>query len=361
VPVVVQLFGDGRSPCDLCRPRPQASPPPDGDTAVPAEHADCACGYKPELDELPLLGDRRFRFGHLAAGVYWIRAFDPSQRIVEAKRIELGRGGSSWVELDVTPPTSVRVELRHGSQNRSGLFTGEWASVHHEQPAPIVFTFRRDGKDVGEVRVGPQPDDVRSTMGGPIIPLPEDPAKAREAWWGQVVSSQISLDLGRWFMNGLRVDGGPEERLDRERKEGDALAFDCAEPELSNVALAIERLRADLFEVKPLPRAQLAVVVSCGHYASDEIPIDLRYDSFGPLVVSLFPSKDWIEQSKTIAQGPPASCAACHDPNEKPSAPPQQLEISFGGIDGGRVPLKLDLGQAITIGGTPPPSDDGNH
>ena len=201
--------------------------------------------------------------------------------------------------------------------------------MHQESPSPIRFTFRRDGKVVGETEYAPTPDDVRSTIGGPLLPLPgkETAATSSDGPW-RLEAGQVYLDLQlvtsfqfalhEGFLNGLGESA--DERLDRERQEGDSLEFDCAEPDI-RVALRIERLRADAFEVRPLPRQLLTVVVSSDHYASQELPLDLTFDRGLSLVVTMFPTEAWSKELAAIAQGPPASCAACHDGEPSPSPP----------------------------------------
>ncbi len=312
-PVVVQLFGEGRSPCELCRPRPDVPTP-----------ESCPCGYRPDHDEFELKGDRRFRFVNLAAGVYWLRAFEPAQRITKALRIELLRGGRCWNEVDLSTPTSARFELRHDASARGGLFTGDWEGVHREKAAPIRFSFKRDGRAVGEVCFGPAQDDVRSTMGAPILPY-VDGAAATEVELSNVVTWARTLQLE--FTNVLisrtmvidsfgnvifNASSGADSRLDRDRQEGDALDFDGAEPEENGAELKIEPLRPDLFEIGRLPRSLLTVVVSCGHYVSGEVPVDLRFERFAPIVVTMAPTQEWLAQLATIVQNPAASCATCH-------------------------------------------------
>src|SRR5262249_43645266 len=119
--VVVELLGEGRSPCDRClalleKPEEQRKTPFGAD-----------CAFSEDRDRIAVHGSGPFRFEHLAAGIYWLRAFEEEQRIVAARRIEIERGGRVWSDLDVSAPTKARFELRHAG---GGLFTGAWSAVH---------------------------------------------------------------------------------------------------------------------------------------------------------------------------------------------------------------------------------------
>ena len=336
-PVLVQLSGEGRSPCEECRPRPDVEPA-----------AGCPCGFQDARNELSLQGDRRFRFGRLAAGVYWLRAFDESQRIADLERVEVGRGGAAWRELEVSAPTVARIELRH---DRGGLFTGDWSTVHREQPAPIRFSFRRRDKETGAADWTPSPDDVRSTMGAPPLPLggsEEPPASAALHGWtgfpsrgiaGRSSAATALVSLNFNFVI-TREDGtivfrsGPQpaDRSDRPREDGDRIDFDAAEPDAGVAALSIAALRPDLFEVSPLPRLEFMVQVTCGNYASAETPLDLRHGSAAPLVVTLLPTEPWLAQLAEIAEGAPASCNACHAAVGAPQAALWNLDEFDGSL-----------------------------
>src|SRR5262249_58066385 len=93
-----------------------------------------------------------------------------------------------------------------------------------------------------------------------------------------VASNFVGLNEGDWFHEAARgtLVAPTLERIDRERHEGDALVFDCAEPGADGVELSLTAIRPDLHEIRPLPRLELTVVVTCGEYASDEVPIHLR-------------------------------------------------------------------------------------
>jgi hypothetical protein len=355
-PVVVQLFGDGRSPCDRCLEL-QARPPVTanevtGQEPVLAFGSDCA--YSEARDELSLPSGRTFRFEHLAAGIYFLRAFDPAQRIVDARRIELGRGGRSWQELDVSAPTRARFELRHGP---GGLFTGAWSAVHQAAPASIHYEFRRNGRAAGAVDVAPSADDCLASVGPPIaIPGREPAAKSNQRQFVvslfRAIQSQISANDAHDLLVStasapvvLGLSGPAEDRDDRARAAADELLFDGGEPQCEDVALQAKAVRPDLHEISPLPRSELTVVVSCGHYRSAETPLDLRADPFEPFVIALELDPDIASRLSEIRKGPPASCVACHG-SEAPTdgkvvygAPQSEITIDFG-----------DLGSSFQLG-----------
>ena len=90
----------------------------------------------------------------------------------------------------------------------------------------------------------------------------------------------------------------------------------------------------------------LTVVVSCGNYASDELPLDLRFEQFAPLLVTMRPSHQWCEQVNAIRLRAPNACTSCHD--EGGAGPGAELSTSFvigedGVVQGA---ILLDLGQA---------------
>jgi len=341
VPVTVELFGDGRSPCDACLAAANgASGAGEGDDAERARKLGIDCGYRDDRDTCAATGDRAFRFAHLAAGVYWLRASDPQQRIVESRRLEVGRGGYSWQELDVSAPTFARFELRH---ERGGLFTGAWASPHRPQPAPIRYEFRRGGQPVGAVEYTPSADDTLASVGAPIVipsgeRAPSDLEAATTAletlatrYYDHMILADVAVNFTAeqrlsWFRRvAVTTDLQSFERLDRDRREGDGLLFDCAEPGCDGVALKLEPLRPDLHEVRPLPRLELTVVVTCGEYASDEVPLDLRAEWFQPTCVTMRP------QPKPAGAVPAAQarslCVSCH--TESTAQHPERDALDF--------------------------------
>jgi RNA polymerase sigma-70 factor (ECF subfamily) len=371
-PVVVELFGDGRSPCDHCLDRRAHATDESQNVEVGGD-----CGWREDRDLLQITGDRSFRFTSLAAGVYWLRACDPEQRIVEAVRLEVGRGGSLWRELDVSAPTLARFELRHES---GGRFSGAWSSIHQANPAAIRYAFKvnRNGaagsgsREVGSVERTPDVDQTLDSVGLPIAIPGREPPAASALRAGQVLQlrwlvsavQRNATDRGTqsWFSVLNRVDS-EAERIDRERQEGDALGFDLGAPDCDGVQLKIKALRAGQDEIGPLPRAELTVVVSCGDYSSDEVPLDLRGDLFQPLVVTMKLRKEIAERLPEIRKGPPASCVACHGA-ESPGdgkvvyeAPAQTIDFDADGSTGAVIQLRsgdlkaseitLDLGSAL--------------
>jgi RNA polymerase sigma-70 factor (ECF subfamily) len=337
VPVTVELFGAGRSPCDACLAALNRA---GEDDAERLKSFGADCGFAKERDLFEVTGDRSFRFGHLAAGVYFLRASDPRQKIVEARRLEVGRGGCVWQELDVSAPTFARFELRH---ERGGLFSGAWSSPHQPQPAAIRYEFRRDGKPVGSVELTPSADDTLASVGPPIV-IPGGGGTSQQVSLAvEMLTSRVLLtrfdqrlverdaaaDLaaveGQWAhrlaVDGTRVlltdvytatvDLPSLERIDRERQEGDALRFDGEEPGCDGAGLKLTALRPDLHEIAPLPRLELTLVVTCGDYQSEEIPVDLRGDYFQPMVVTMKMGSG-PGRASALSQAMGASCSACH-------------------------------------------------
>jgi RNA polymerase sigma-70 factor (ECF subfamily) len=340
-PVSVELFGDGRSPCDTCLAAANGSNGAgEGDDAERAQKLGADCGYRADRDAFAATGDRAFRFAHLAAGVYWLRASDPQQRIVESRRIEVGRGGYAWQELDVSAPTFARFELRH---ERGGLFTGAWASPHRPLPAPIHYEFRRGGQPVGAVEFTPSADDTLASVGAPIV-IPsgerapsdlESAVSALEVFeihsYDHLILAEVAVNFTTeqklsWFR---RVEATADlpmlERLDRDRREGDGLHFDFAEPGCDGVAVTLQPLRPDLHEVRPLPRLELTVVVTCGEYSSDEVALDLRADWFQPICVTMRPQPQTAGALPAAQAQTRAMCASCHT---DPAAQRQDLDVS---------------------------------
>ena len=350
-PIVVQLHGEGRSPCDRClglleRP-PEEQKADNGGAPVAPFGSDCA--YSDGRDELTLQGGGAFRFDHLAAGIYWLRASDPEQRIVEARCIELGRGGRYWQNLDVSAPTKARFELRH---DIGGLFTGAWSAIHAANPAAIHYEFRRRGRTVAGIDVAPTADDCLASV-GPPIPIP-----------GREKQRHVNLNEGRYvlrFFQSVQVEGwsnvragrllyydgkgwvsqpaDPDDRDDRTRNEGDTLLVDGGEPDCDPGQLAAKALRPDLHEIAPLPRAELTVIVSCGDYKSEETAIDLRADPFQPIIVALKLRDELVTRLPEIRKGPPASCNACHG-----SDAPTDGRVNYGDP---QVEVSFDLGDAL--------------
>jgi len=384
-PIVVQLYGDGRSPCDRClglleRP-PEESKADRGGAPVAPFGSDCA--FSDARDELTLQGGGAFRFEHLAAGIYWLRASDPAQRIVEARRIELGRGGRYWQNLDVSAPTKARFELRHDG---GGLFTGAWSAIHAANPAAIHYEFRRRGRTVAGVDVAPTADDCLASVGPPIaIPGRERQPSVNlnegryivrffstiktEGWSSVQVVRLLYQDGKGW----VEAPADPDDRDDRTRKEGDALLVDGGEPDCDPGQLTAKALRPDLHEIAPLPRAELSVIVSCGDYKSDETPINLCSDPFEPFVLALKLRDEIQTRLPEIRKGPPASCNACHGSDAptdgRVNYGDPQVEISFdlGDAFGAQISASNDLetaiGDALKSGALPPPvpSSDGDH
>jgi RNA polymerase sigma factor (sigma-70 family) len=353
VPVTVELFGAGRSPCDACLAALNRA---GDDDAERLNSFGADCGFTKERDVFEVTGDRSFRFGHLAAGVYFLRASDPRQKIVEACRLEVGRGGCVWQELDVSAPTFARFELRH---ERGGIFSGAWSSPHQPQPARIRYEFRRDGKPVGSVEFTPSADDTLASVGPPIvIPGGGGGTSHPVALAVETLTSRVTLDrldtrliahdvavnfvpqVESQWIRGLAVDASKStldtlfanfdlpslERIDRERQEGDALRFDGEEPGCDGAALKLEALRPDLHEIAPLPRLELTLVVTCGDYQSEELPVDLRGDYFQPQVVTM-KMVSGPGRASALSQAMGASCSACHAETAQTAG--ASLEASF--------------------------------
>lgn len=338
--VLVELFGDGRSPCDRCLGLRSGNGESAGEGEGEGVSIGSDCGYRDDRNQFSILGGREFRFEHLAAGVYWLRACDPQQRIVEARRIEIGRGGRVWQELDVSAPTYARFELRH---ERAGIFSGAWAGVHEAKPAPIVYEFRRDGRVVGGVSVTPSKEDTLASVGPPVAIPGRAPSASDELLsellqveftsaqvaFERIAYRDVSVRLGAQVLSYSIRHAAFDEiqtpevlaepgRLDREREEGDGLAFDRAAPDCDEVQLKIVALRPDMHEIRPLPRAELTVTVSCGHYRSDEVAIDLRNDPFQPFLITMRASAEPAAPLDEI-HATAGSCITCHKPPNPPS------------------------------------------
>jgi hypothetical protein len=351
-----------------------------GQEPVLAFGSDCA--YSEARDELTLRGGGTFRFEHLAAGIYWLRAFDPAQRIVDARRIELGRGGRVWQEIDISAPTRARFELRHGP---GGLFTGAWSAVHQAAPASIHYEFRRNGRAAGGVDVAPTADDCLASVGPPIaIPGREPAANSNQRRFvvnffqsiQTEITNRVAHDSLLRDVYGATVVGSgasAEDRDDRARAPADELLFDGGEPPCEDVALQAKAVRPDLHEVAPLPRSELTVVVSCGNYRSAETPLDLRVDPFEPFVIALELDPDIASRLAEIRKGPPASCVACHG-SEAPTdgkvvygTPQAEITIDFGDL-GSSFQLgdsvQIQMGDLSPTVDPAPPADskpDGDH
>jgi RNA polymerase sigma-70 factor (ECF subfamily) len=361
--VTVELRGDGRGPCDECRGwlHDAAHGGTNHEVAIPTK----CCGFDPSAaSRLAVAPGGRFTFGHLAAGVYWLRAFDAGAELVDVRRVEIARGGNAWVELDVSQRTSLAIELRHANGHH---FTGDWKHPHRDVPATIRFDVKLGECARGRVEATPTAEEVSLTMGPPI---PVDAATSREqqeldeartreaaafdeARALQVEASREAADAERLSVAQLlemalteqaaRVHervaverlallsvlaakgGGGEDRLDRERQEGDALVEEPKGPDL-RAPLSIQKERPDRWLVGPLPRAALTVRVECGRFASEETPVDLRFGFEGALVVTLVPVLE--EWHAALLEKSEKSCTACHDGN--PSAEmldAQQLEL----------------------------------
>jgi hypothetical protein len=303
-PVVVELFGEGRSPCDDCLAgRPGAAREDRGRERIGAD-----CGYGEDRDQLTVVGDRTFRFAHLAAGSYWLRAYDPSQRIHSVVKFGLGRGGHEWRELDVLAPTTARFELRHADGRR---FTGAWVDPHEGRPAPIKYEFRRDGRLVGAVETTPSREETLASVGPPLA----DPGCASDAgkgatappWAARIVDAadseivRITLVQGRPLPSDLRrsaVELGlaaledanaadASRPIDRERTGGETLDLQTSEPLGGEIAPELSVIRPDCHDVAPLPQIELTLTVACGGYRSKEIALDLRREQTAPIAVVL--------------------------------------------------------------------------
>jgi hypothetical protein len=206
------------------------------------------------IHALSVTGSRRFRFDGLPAGRYLLCAVDPSSGIVAAERIELDRGGSAWCALDLPTPTAARFELRDE-------FGGPFRGCDLE---PIHLEFRRGETLVGEVHLE-APREADAARGGAAEPTVQGASTPRDSL-------------------------GPSHRddpIDRERREGDELHVDGSAVEVTGAPLSIERLRADLFEVRPLPSTLITVTATCGELESEELPLDLRDGRDRRLVVTL--------------------------------------------------------------------------
>ena len=347
--VVVELRGAGRAPCEECRRREEAlghfkerletmteAERQEAESRPPPTPGDC-CGWGPKLTTLPLAGGGDFAFRGLAAGVYWLRAVDPVAALVDSRRVEIGRNGAAWVELEISAPTTLAVELRHADGHH---FTGAWTTPHRAEPAAIAFKVRLGEKASGQAVAQPSVDDVLLTM-GPPIPIGAQEEAASEAEGGLLRALRTALDLKvveeeerRVSLDALlsfatvhheaaallvelescsMIEGQVErDRLDRAREESDALVADDPPPDLPVVELTAQAERPERFLLGPLPREQLMVEVKCGRFASEPIAVDLRFGFVGPLVVTMVGADDGSGHASRL-EGVAASCMSCHD------------------------------------------------
>jgi RNA polymerase sigma-70 factor (ECF subfamily) len=352
--VVVELRGEGRSPCPECRARvakfeewqrsveeaaasgrepPKTAPRP----------GDC-CGYHEVFSSFTLAGGGDFSFRGLAAGTYWIRAVDSDARLAESRRVEIGRDGSAWLELDVTEPTTLALELRDESNH---AFAGDWSTPHRETAAPIEFELAAGEKAIGVAHAQPKADDVRATRGPPIavdagrssdgeevgdrsarqasgefLPLLAYREQVSASFATAIADAESARRDGARILDlaaaselvAIETTAGlaKSDRLDRARQEGDALVAADAPPELPRVELRLAQERPELFVVGPLPRAKLVVSVTCGHFASGPVDVDLRFGFSGPLVVTMHAADGGIVHGPLLS-GAAKSCASCHD------------------------------------------------
>lgn len=327
-PVRVELRGHGRRRCTACLAPLAATE--GGKVVTEPVHG---CGEGDEPSWFTLTGDRRFRFEQLAEGSYFLRAFDLGRQIVEQRRVEVTRGGYVWQSLEISAPTLARVELRHA---RGALFSGDWASFHHETPADLEFDFQRDGTLIAQGHWTPDAAAVRASVGEPLVPLRADATAS--AGEDAANRNAIELVLGRLFSQRTETragagspirfvvsQGSPAERLDRARAEGDSLALAASEPELPAAGLEVVMTRPDAFVLAPLPRALLTLTVRCGGYESAPTVLDLRFGETLPCVVPLHLTDRRREELVWIELPVPESCTQCHEQRRG-----ARISIDFG-------------------------------
>ena len=339
----VELYGDGRAPCPECAARETAfrgwqeaveaasdEQRPVIEARRPPRPGDC-CGFSVARSLLEVADGGGFEFRGLAAGTYWLRATADGARLIELRRIDLGRHGEVWIDLDLTAPTTLLVQLRHPG----GPFPGIWRQPHIEETAPIAFNVTVGEQARGTVRTRPETADVRAAFGAPIEACGEsveaEPARrlaelAVEAD-GEFLHEalvarfeRITVDylfekdapLDALVLATVQGTANPDDRLDRELADGDALVAEPAAPKLGEVDLGLEKCRSDEFRLTGLPRATITLQIRCGAYESEAIPIDLSGGYTGPFVAVLRPPEDGGMHAAQLA-GAARSCAACHD------------------------------------------------
>jgi RNA polymerase sigma-70 factor (ECF subfamily) len=258
---LVELRGYGRNRCPECWRRD--------------EDGSC-CGFRVDRSLVPVSSTGRFEFRSLAAGTYWLRVLDDKQRPVPTVRVELARGESKLVDLDL----SSAVELTLESVDESGRpFCGAWA--RSVEPCPEVFhlEFDVDGVKLAEdfaptlgdlvQRLGPAPtlDPLLATDAAP------DPESGVVHTSDPVALFQLagrgSSELQKWFNDGGRSEeprgGDGDDLFPREHKV----------PGFAVVELCVRRVDANHWLFHDLPASHVKVRGSCGPFKADDLDLDL--------------------------------------------------------------------------------------
>ncbi len=356
--VIVELFGGGRGPCDQCEARALALAQLEESIklateeelarleAHPSASPGSCCGFYEASSAIALKGGGEFEFRNLAQGGYWLRAYEPSTKLVDTRRVDVARHGQEFVELDVSLPVFAEVVLRH---DRGAAFLGDWESPHRESPALIQFDVKLAERARATGRFHPSVESVRRSIGPP---LHLDAVEANRSdlspvcdyyvrssvqtativslsqihytFANEVILDQVGLE-GVWMSEGA-------DRLDRERTADDALALEAGAPSLEGVELEVKEKEPGWFVVGPLPRSLLSLEVSCGNYVSEAISIDLRYGEPQPELITMHLLAS-VEE--VLRLGPPASCRTCHDAQalraSRPFADYVDLDVDLDG------------------------------
>ena len=324
-PVVVELFGAGRGRCEKCRITAEGVP----DSCE-------ACGRQSGMNHVEVVDSRRFRFERLAAGSYWLRAFDPQQHLVARKLVVLDRNGSVWQSLEVSAPITAEFELRHG---RGGPFVGAWAKVHHAVPASIQFTFLREKEVIASVGSRTRRKAVRASLGAPLVPRGQDNPADDDV--PQSSSASFTFSISGGISN--FIYGNNDPRLDRDRAESDSLSAAVPGAPSDELQLKVEERGDGRFAIGPLPRELLGVTVTCADFASEEVLLDLRFGQVGVQLVTLAPTAERLARLATLELPEPESCTKCHAASglSAEGAPLESNVITFsndlGGLLQGRI------------------------
>ncbi|MEW6745333.1 MAG: hypothetical protein AB1486_21485 [Planctomycetota bacterium] len=230
----VELYGQGRGPCERCgRNRRQVKP--------------CeSCGYSQEKSVVETRAGERFRFETLASGSYCLVARETMHpHIVTHRMISLEAGEQECVEIALLEPATVTFELR--DEGGRPLLPEQHGHTF------AVYTFREGGSPVGQVM---QRFEV-------------------DAPWKTELEEYVT---GVAIEEMLEPLFSADPRIDWARHPGETLIYRAAAsaPSRPFANLVLEVLTPWQHRISPLPRAELRVEVLAGRYSSGETELDLR-------------------------------------------------------------------------------------
>lgn len=237
--IMVELYGQGRRPCPMCR------------------FGNCLCGFKHDKTVKSLKNAQLFVFLGLAEGVYYLRAFIKDSAYFEKRKIKLAPNQRQWVSINLSEEVAVTFNLTWAPPCPvSFVDEGEelpleeaLEEIYEESEwGPLNFKFTRNNRLIGWANIEAMDMIVDEV-------------------WEEVSIMDSVFDS--------ELDTKPVG-IDRPRSKNDRLLPEFHEPYFPANELHVKAHSNNLFTLRSLPATELTAEIKFSDYTSGKIPLNLK-------------------------------------------------------------------------------------